>query len=96
MPVVHADGRAGHAVQRAPSAPRAPPQRSVRHGAGPREHDTVGMCALDLGGRMAAGGSSNGATHKIPGRVSDTFRWSARAATLTATRAAWAPRATAT
>lgn len=71
VPVVHADGRAGHAVQRAPSAPRAPPQRSVRHGAGPREHDTVGMCALDLGGRMAAGGSSNGATHKIPGRVSD-------------------------
>lgn len=76
VPVALADGRVGYALQqRAPAAahPVGSPllQRSVRHNAGPHEHDTVGMCALDVGGRMAAGGSSNGATHKIPGRVSD-------------------------
>ncbi|KAJ0395899.1 hypothetical protein P43SY_000405 [Pythium insidiosum] len=34
-------------------------------------HDTIGMVALDLEGRMAAGASSNGANHKIAGRVGD-------------------------
>ena len=34
-------------------------------------HDTIGMCALDVGGKIAVGGSSNGATHKLPGRSSD-------------------------
>ncbi|RHY15781.1 hypothetical protein DYB37_011063 [Aphanomyces astaci] len=34
-------------------------------------HDTIGMIALDTHGRMAAGTSSNGASHKIMGRVGD-------------------------
>lgn len=35
-------------------------------------HDTIGMIALDSCGRMAVGTSTNGATHKIPGRSSDS------------------------
>ena len=34
-------------------------------------HDTIGMVALDVNGRMATGTSTNGARHKIPGRVGD-------------------------
>ncbi|ETW04966.1 hypothetical protein, variant 3 [Aphanomyces invadans] len=34
-------------------------------------HDTIGMIALDTAGQMAAGASSNGANHKIQGRVGD-------------------------
>ncbi|KAI9921509.1 hypothetical protein PsorP6_000526 [Peronosclerospora sorghi] len=34
-------------------------------------HDTIGMVVLGENGRMAAGASSNGATHKIAGRVGD-------------------------
>ena len=34
-------------------------------------HDTIGQIALQSDGRMAIGMSSNGATHKIPGRVGD-------------------------
>ena len=36
-----------------------------------RDHDTVGMCAIDIAGNIAAGVSSNGANHKISGRVGD-------------------------
>ncbi|XP_063233244.1 N(4)-(Beta-N-acetylglucosaminyl)-L-asparaginase isoform X1 [Bacillus rossius redtenbacheri] len=35
-------------------------------------HDTIGMVALDLEGKMAAGTSTNGARYKIPGRVGDS------------------------
>lgn len=34
-------------------------------------HDTIGQIALQSDGRIAIGLSSNGATHKIPGRVGD-------------------------
>ncbi len=34
---------------------------------GPGAHDTIGMVALDQNGSMAAGTSTNGAGHKIPG-----------------------------
>lgn len=34
-------------------------------------HDTIGMIAIDKAGKIAAGTSSNGATHKIPGRIGD-------------------------
>lgn len=34
-------------------------------------HDTIGMCVLDVEGNLAAGGSSNGANHKVAGRVGD-------------------------
>ena len=34
-------------------------------------HDTIGMVALDKNGSIACGTSTNGAYHKIPGRVGD-------------------------
>lgn len=35
-------------------------------------HDTIGMVAIDVYGSIAAGTSTNGANHKIPGRVGDS------------------------
>ena len=35
-------------------------------------HDTIGAVAIDAQGRIASGTSTNGATHKIPGRVGDS------------------------
>lgn len=35
-------------------------------------HDTIGMIALDTYGRVAVATSTNGAIHKIPGRVGDS------------------------
>lgn len=35
-------------------------------------HDTIGMIALDRDGHAAAGTSTNGLTHKVPGRVGDS------------------------
>jgi N4-(beta-N-acetylglucosaminyl)-L-asparaginase len=35
-------------------------------------HDTIGMVAIDKNGDIAAGTSTNGASHKIPGRVGDS------------------------
>lgn len=34
-------------------------------------HDTIAMVAVTAGGSVAAGASSNGAIHKVPGRVGD-------------------------
>jgi N4-(beta-N-acetylglucosaminyl)-L-asparaginase len=34
-------------------------------------HDTIGACALDVLGNLAGGASSNGALHKLQGRVGD-------------------------
>ncbi|KZS13141.1 Uncharacterized protein APZ42_021780 [Daphnia magna] len=36
-----------------------------------KSHDTIGMVAIDVDGKMASGTSTNGARHKIPGRVGD-------------------------
>ena len=35
--------------------------------AGPHNHDTIGMVALDTNNNVASGTSTNGAGHKIPG-----------------------------
>ncbi|KAF7653676.1 hypothetical protein LDENG_00079850 [Lucifuga dentata] len=35
-------------------------------------HDTIGMIAVDQAGRVAAGTSTNGLNHKVPGRVGDS------------------------
>lgn len=35
------------------------------------DHDTIAMVAVDAGGHMAAGTSTNGLTAKVPGRVGD-------------------------
>ncbi|CAL5223730.1 g6289 [Coccomyxa viridis] len=37
-----------------------------------KSHDTISMVALDREGNIAAGSSTNGASHKIPGRMSDS------------------------
>uniref|UniRef100_A0A8C5PY22 N(4)-(Beta-N-acetylglucosaminyl)-L-asparaginase n=1 Tax=Leptobrachium leishanense TaxID=445787 RepID=A0A8C5PY22_9ANUR len=37
-----------------------------------RNHDTIGMLVIDKKGNIASGTSTNGATHKIPGRVGDS------------------------
>ncbi|XP_054648556.1 N(4)-(beta-N-acetylglucosaminyl)-L-asparaginase isoform X2 [Dunckerocampus dactyliophorus] len=37
-----------------------------------RSHDTIGMIAFDQYGHLAAGTSTNGLTHKVPGRVGDS------------------------
>lgn len=47
-------------------APKPPNPRVNRY-----NHDTIGMCALDVAGNLAAGASSNGADHKIAGRLGD-------------------------
>jgi isoaspartyl peptidase/L-asparaginase-like protein (Ntn-hydrolase superfamily) len=43
-----------------------PASQQVRRG----NHDTIGMCVLDAAGNLVVGGSTNGASHKIAGRVS--------------------------
>lgn len=37
-----------------------------------KNHDTIGMIAIDKNGNIAAGTSTNGLTYKIPGRVGDS------------------------
>ncbi|KAL9876844.1 putative N(4)-(beta-N-acetylglucosaminyl)-L-asparaginase GA14866 [Glossina fuscipes fuscipes] len=37
-----------------------------------RNHDTIGMIVINQRGQIYAGTSTNGATHKIPGRVGDS------------------------
>lgn len=41
-------------------------------GYGKYNHDTIGMIVIDRTGNIAAGTSTNGAKHKIPGRVGDS------------------------
>lgn len=51
--------------------PESPRSRASAH-IGPDNHDTIAMVTMDAQGHMAAGASTNGATHKIPGRVGDS------------------------
>ncbi|XP_061582167.1 N(4)-(beta-N-acetylglucosaminyl)-L-asparaginase isoform X2 [Cololabis saira] len=53
-----------------PKASRTQSQRGRHTNA--RSHDTIGMIALDQNGHVAAGTSTNGLTHKVPGRVGDS------------------------
>ena len=39
---------------------------------GRENHDTIAMIAIDGEGAMAAGTSTNGVTHKVPGRIADS------------------------
>ncbi|OWF45127.1 N(4)-(Beta-N-acetylglucosaminyl)-L-asparaginase [Mizuhopecten yessoensis] len=43
-----------------------------RYGVERRNHDTIGMVAIDADGHIAAGTTTNGLNHKIPGRVGDS------------------------
>ncbi|XP_034240287.1 N(4)-(Beta-N-acetylglucosaminyl)-L-asparaginase-like, partial [Thrips palmi] len=61
----------------AESAAPARKRRALRHAepralVDPWNHDTIGMVAMDAEGRLAAGTSTNGARHKIAGRVGDS------------------------
>lgn len=40
-------------------------------GSGTKATDTISMAAMDASGRLAVACSTNGATHKVPGRVGD-------------------------
>nr|XP_020516591.1 N(4)-(beta-N-acetylglucosaminyl)-L-asparaginase-like [Labrus bergylta] len=56
-----------------PYKPRAMLRQSKRlQHANTRSHDTIGMIALDQNGHIAVGTSTNGLTHKVPGRVGDS------------------------
>lgn len=44
---------------------------SRERGVGPGSHDTIAMVTIDGKGGVAAGTSTNGADHKVPGRVGD-------------------------
>ena len=55
-----------------PYAPVAPPSRRANMvEQQSTSHDTISLIAIDASGAMAAGTSTNGASHKIPGRVGD-------------------------
>ncbi|KAL2104653.1 hypothetical protein VUR80DRAFT_9944 [Thermomyces stellatus] len=43
----------------------------LRPRSGRASHDTISLLAIDAAGSMAAGTSTNGASHKVPGRVGD-------------------------
>ncbi|GAB0086671.1 N(4)-(Beta-N-acetylglucosaminyl)-L-asparaginase [Sergentomyia squamirostris] len=49
-----------------------PPGNREDFNFGPDNHDTIGMIVIDRNGHIVAGTSTNGATHKIPGRVGDS------------------------
>jgi N4-(beta-N-acetylglucosaminyl)-L-asparaginase len=53
------------AGRRQHGARRTPPWATVD------DHDTVGVCVRDSAGKLAVGVSSNGASHKVAGRVGD-------------------------
>ncbi|XP_070819140.1 N(4)-(beta-N-acetylglucosaminyl)-L-asparaginase [Chaetodon trifascialis] len=56
-----------------PYKPRATLKQNKRaQHANTRSHDTIGMIVLDQDGHVAAGTSTNGLTHKVPGRVGDS------------------------
>jgi len=57
-------------VFRPPPNPYVYNQPSVRFSS--KNHDTIGMIVIDKFGNIAAGTSTNGANHKIPGRVGDS------------------------
>ncbi|XP_029296909.1 N(4)-(beta-N-acetylglucosaminyl)-L-asparaginase [Cottoperca gobio] len=56
-----------------PYKPSATLKQNMRaQHANTHSHDTIGMVALDQDGHLAAGTSTNGLTHKVPGRVGDS------------------------
>lgn len=56
-----------------PYKPRATlSDKLTRRHANVHSHDTIGMIAMDQAGHVAAGTSTNGLTHKVPGRVGDS------------------------
>lgn len=56
-------GRVRTYAQGGPKPPSAAVSRT--------NHDTIGMCALDVAGNIVGGGSSNGAGNKVSGRLGD-------------------------
>lgn len=48
------------------------PNSRANFGISPKNHDTIGMIAIDKSGNISAGTSTNGLSHKVPGRVGDS------------------------
>ncbi len=69
-PALHAGARGGGWPALAAARAAAAPHRRVGW-ATLDNHDTLGLCALDAAGSLAVGVTSNGANHKVPGRVGD-------------------------
>ena len=46
--------------------------RDLAHLQTDRGHDTIGMIAIQANGSIACGTTTNGASHKVPGRVGDS------------------------
>jgi len=55
-----------------PLAKRVFAEKRFNRNVSVKNHDTIGMIAIDSNGNLAAGTSTNGASHKIPGRVGDS------------------------
>jgi len=47
-------------------------QRAAESALTPDNHDTIGLCALDVQGNLAAGCTTSGMAWKLPGRVGDS------------------------
>jgi len=47
-------------------------ENNLKHNFGSGHHDTIGMIVIDGRKNIVAGTSTNGARHKIPGRVGDS------------------------
>ncbi|KAL6774431.1 hypothetical protein ACKKBG_A24990 [Auxenochlorella protothecoides x Auxenochlorella symbiontica] len=59
------------AAQAATASHGRPPNRTATPFPSPTAHDTIALLAIDRRGSIAAGASTNGAAHKVPGRVGD-------------------------
>jgi N4-(beta-N-acetylglucosaminyl)-L-asparaginase len=60
------------AAQRGPDVAHFEPRQASSRRSVPDDHDTIGLCALDTKGDLAAGCTTSGMAWKIPGRVGDS------------------------
>lgn len=66
-----ASASAGSAAAEAHEQQRQGAQQQQQAWPSEHAHDTIALVAVAADGSVAAGASSNGATHKVPGRVGD-------------------------
>jgi len=62
----------GHRYSEPHGRPRPVSSASVSTVEVPEDHDTIGLCALDMTGNLAAGCTTSGMAWKVPGRVGDS------------------------
>ena len=62
-----------HRTSASPRSASHPPPPSLTHSVSRMTtHDTIAMLVLHRGRQLASGTSTNGATHKVPGRIADS------------------------